>query len=552
MRAAIYARYSSDLQRDDSIEDQVRICRARIEKEGWQIGGTYTDHAISGASRFRPGYQKLMEDARAHVFDVVVAEALDRLSRDQEDVAGLYKRLNFSGVKIVTISEGEITELHVGLKGAMNALFLKDLAQKIRRGLEGRVRKGKSGGGLGYGYEVIRAFDAGGEPVRGNLVINDAKAAIVRRIFKEYAIGCSPRAIAGALNKEDLPGPSGKPWGPSTIYGNWRRGTGILNNELYVGRRVWNRQKFIKDPVTGNRVTRYNPAEALVIENVPDLRIVSDDLWDEVKKRQRETRHTISHGKAGIRSERARRPAYLLSGLLHCGVCGGGFSKRNDTHYACSTAHDRGTCTNLLRIRRDVLEASVLSGLKTHLMRPELVREFIAEYNHELDRLTASNDLDGRQRAQELARIDREIRAIIDAIKAGFRTASMQSELLTLEGDREKLLKAIKAKQPKLVRLHPSLDQIYRKKIARLEENLNEESVRIEAAEGLRGLIREIRLIPEEGELQIELVGDITSILAFSNESPRQASSAGALITLVAGERYHLYRTTLIWSPRPK
>src|SRR6185437_15727805 len=100
-----------------------------------------------------------------------------------------------------------------------------------------------------------------------------------------------------------------------------------------------------------------------------------------------------------------------------------------------------------------------------------------------------------------LARMDREIRAVIDAIKAGFRTASMQSELLTLEGDREKLLKTIKAKQPKLVRLHPSLDQIYQKKIARLEENLNEESVRIEAAESLRGLIREIRLIPEEGKL---------------------------------------------------
>ena len=76
--------------------------------EGWQIGGTYTDHATSGASRFGPGYQKLMEDAKAHVFEVVAAEALDRLSRDREGVAGLYKRLNFSGVMIVTNPEGEL------------------------------------------------------------------------------------------------------------------------------------------------------------------------------------------------------------------------------------------------------------------------------------------------------------------------------------------------------------------------------------------------------------------------------------------------------------
>src|SRR5258707_13713343 len=107
VRAAIYARYSSDLQRDASIEDQVRICKARIESEGWQAAGTYTDHAISGSVRMRPGYQKLLEDARNGAFEVVVAEALDRLSRDQEDVAGLYKHLTFADVKLITIGAGE-------------------------------------------------------------------------------------------------------------------------------------------------------------------------------------------------------------------------------------------------------------------------------------------------------------------------------------------------------------------------------------------------------------------------------------------------------------
>jgi DNA invertase Pin-like site-specific DNA recombinase len=168
MRAVICARYSSDQQRDASIEDQIRVCERRIEQEGWTLLHSYVDRAQSGASRLRPGYQKLLEDARAASFDIVVSEALDRVSRDQEDVAALYKHLSFAGVKLVTTAEGEINELHVGLKGTMNALFLKDLAQKTRRGLEGRVRQGRSGGGLCYGYEVVREWALDGSPIRGS------------------------------------------------------------------------------------------------------------------------------------------------------------------------------------------------------------------------------------------------------------------------------------------------------------------------------------------------------------------------------------------------
>ena len=175
--------------------------RARIEREGWTYLHAYTDRAISGASTLRPAYQSLLDDARRGQFDIVVAEALDRLSRDQEDVAGLFKRLRFAGIRLVTLAEGEITELHVGLKGTMNALFLKDLADKTRRGLEGRVRQGRAGGGLCYGYDVVRERDANGEPIYGGRKINEAEAGVVRRIFAEFAAGKSPRRIAFALNR---------------------------------------------------------------------------------------------------------------------------------------------------------------------------------------------------------------------------------------------------------------------------------------------------------------------------------------------------------------
>ena len=139
-KVAIYARYSSDLQSDASIEDQIRICSTRAKQENWQIANIYTDHGISGASLMRPGIQMLMQDAMAGKFDVVLAEGLDRLSRDQQDIAGIYKRFQFAGIPIHTLSDGgEVSDIHIGLKGTMNALFLKDLAAKTHRGLSGML-----------------------------------------------------------------------------------------------------------------------------------------------------------------------------------------------------------------------------------------------------------------------------------------------------------------------------------------------------------------------------------------------------------------------------
>jgi DNA invertase Pin-like site-specific DNA recombinase len=135
VKVTFYARYSSDNQRDASIADQLRVCRAYAERQGWTICEKYTYHAVSGATLLRAGFQALMRDALNRRFDIVLPESLDRFGRDQEDMAGLFKRLTFAAVNIVTIAEGDITHLHIGFKGTMNALFLKDLAEKTHRGL---------------------------------------------------------------------------------------------------------------------------------------------------------------------------------------------------------------------------------------------------------------------------------------------------------------------------------------------------------------------------------------------------------------------------------
>ena len=234
MRVSIYARYSSDLQRAASIEDQLLVCTERVVREKWTLTATYTDRGMSGASHLRPGIKNFLRARAIGEFDIVLAEALDRISRDQEHVASFFKLMSFSGIRIVTLAEGEISELHVGLKGTMNALFLKDLADKTRRGLRGRVEQGRSGGGLSYGYKIVENGERGGRE------IDQAEAAVVRRIFSDFAAGKSPRRIAAELNREGTPV-------PAVDFGAIRRsadmryaGRRILRNELYIGRLVWN------------------------------------------------------------------------------------------------------------------------------------------------------------------------------------------------------------------------------------------------------------------------------------------------------------------------
>ncbi len=542
MRAAIYARYSTENQREASIEDQVRICTARIAAEGWNVVGTYTDHALSGANHLRPGYQQLLADARAGAFDVVVAEALDRLSRDQEHVAGFFKQLTFCGIKIVTVAEGEITELHVGLKGTMNALFLKDLAQKTRRGLEGRVRQGRSGGGLCFGYDVVREVDARGDAVAGGRTVNEAEAAVVRRIFDEYAQGRPPRAIARGLNADGVRGPFGGTWSPSTINGSASRGTGILNNELYVGRLVWNRLHYSKDPNTSKRRSRLNAKSAWIEQPVPALRIIDEALWQRVKERQLAVRkNTRPDKRQPAQFWEGRRPRYLFSGLIKCGACGGNYVVISKHLYGCARARDRGTCSNLLNIRRDALEATVINGLKSRLMDPALFEVFAREFIAELNRIRAAGQARRRNLEDEQATIERRLRKLVDAIADGVSARALKDELLRLEARQQELGQILSKPADARPLIHPALAAIYRRKVADLHEALQHEDTRAEAAEILRDLIDEITLVPDDGTLRIDLRGALAGILQLTSDSKKPAADGSGLeqIKLVAGTCNH-------------
>src|SRR5246500_5221106 len=193
MGAVIYARFSSELQREESIDDQVEVCRREAERQGWTVAKVYADRAQSGGSRFRPQYQQMIADAEAKQFDVLVCEALDRLGRKLADIADLHDRLSFRGVKIHTVATGAVTQLHIGMLGTMAQLYLSDLREKVWRGQLGRARQGRIPGGIADRYGARAERDASGG---GRRIINEAEAAVVRRIFEDYAAGTGPRTIA--------------------------------------------------------------------------------------------------------------------------------------------------------------------------------------------------------------------------------------------------------------------------------------------------------------------------------------------------------------------
>jgi site-specific DNA recombinase len=533
IRAAIYARYSSDLQRESSIKDQARVCRERIERDGGRVVETYSDAAISGArASNRPGLQKLLADAKAGRFDTLYAEALDRLSRDQEDVAGLFKRLRHADVRIVTLSEGEISELHVGLKGTMNQLFLKDLAAKIRRGQRGAAEAGRAAGGRSYGHDVVRKLGDDGEVERGLRKINEREAAVVRRIFAEYVAGRGPKAIAGDLNREGIPAPRGGAWSASTINGHKERLFGILTNPLYNGELVFNRVNYKRDPDTGRREIRTTEAKDWVRVPAPELRIVDPDTW----KRAQELRARFSTHKP----HDARRPRHLLSGLVRCAVCSGPLAVASHGRLQCTNYRERATCTNSRTVPIAELQSQVLASLREKLWKPGVFDRFVKHWVGSRTKIAAERD-------QELAKLDREdaqlkakLARMADAIAEGLAFDALTEKIRAAQ-DRLRAIADERARLSNLapvVEVSPDLAAKFQRRVEQIERRLfgqdTNPAVQAEAREQLRALIGGVLVTPgkERGEYSAQLMADVAEVLALGFD---RGATGGARIALNIG-----------------
>jgi len=331
MNVAFYGRYSSDNQRETSIEDQRRVVARWAERQGHVIAAEFADAAVSGANaKVRKGLQVALKAvlSRPRRFDAIAVDQLSRLSRDVGDTDAIVKQLRFSGIRVVAVAEGidtadETTKISVTVKSLVNELYLDDLRKTTKRGMDGQFLKDFSTGGKTYGYRSQPVHDPSGRtdpwgnpvPIGYRLTVHPDEAAVVREVFRMFCDGYGEKVIAKHLNKQHTE----RLWRPSTIYF-------MLQNSRYAGKFHFNRREWRKNPETGRRVYRWRPEDQWESRPIDGLRIVDDATWEAAQHRLKTRRHLFSTGTSGI---------HLLSGILVCDRCGGPFTLISNC-YGCN------------------------------------------------------------------------------------------------------------------------------------------------------------------------------------------------------------------------
>ncbi len=528
LKAAVYARYSSSLQRPTSIEDQIARCRESAARFGCEIADEhiYSDQEISGATAQRPGYQRLTEAAKRLEFDAIIVEDQDRLWRDQAEMHAALNRLRFRGTKVFSVATGtNLTDktgsIVAAVKGWQDEAFLDSLREKTRRGMRGQVARGLSTGGRAYGYRSVPIPDPArtdpyGQPlvIGSRRVIDKAEAKVVRRIFEMYASGLSAKAITYRLNSESAPPPRPKRgrkvqgWTWTTISGSREKGIGILNNELYRGTYFWNRSGKLRDPETGKRITRRRGKEDWLRVEVPELRIISEELWQRVKVRQGESEKRRTKGQRGG----ATRHAYLFSGLLRCAECGAHYTARGGGRYVCSFHKNRGpnVCGNSRVVRRDVLEHRLLEVIEQEILTPEAVAYLTEKVNGALQRANHRSMSARRAPEAELREAEREAENIKQAVRHGKATAILLEMLEAVETKIQRL-RAASITEPQVkaaVRTLPGLVERY---VRDLRSVLGRNTDRARFL--LARLLGDVILRPDDQGLVAEVRGNLGVLL---------------------------------------
>jgi site-specific DNA recombinase len=404
-RCAVYTRYSSDLQRPSSTEDQIRQCRTVGEEQRWAVLDRFirSDAELSGQSLVgRTGLDELIRLAKSspRPFDGIIIDDTSRLGRYAPDVLRVVDILENNGV-FVYFAAQRLDSRNPGFRQVFTIFAMMDeqhvaqLAQKVHRGQKGRALKGYVPGGKTYGYkntaveDPTRRGDHGRPAVIGvEQRTSPEQAPIIIRIFQMYAAGQSYTRIAKTLNREGIQSPmpprKGKVrgWCPSAI-------RELLLNEKYRGVLVWNRTKTVRNRETGRSEQRPRPQSEWIRIEVPEMRIVSEELWNAAREQNRRARE--KHGPrvlGGMNRTEASR-CYLLSGLMECGSCGRNITitsgKTPYSRYGCPNHRSRGLCDNEVTILQTKLEEQLISALVKNLLRPELQDELLSLFQESVN-----------------------------------------------------------------------------------------------------------------------------------------------------------------------
>ncbi|MGA2631739.1 MAG: recombinase family protein [Terriglobia bacterium] len=458
LRCAAYARYSSDLQRPASIDDQVRNCRKYAALAGWTIAEDYvrSDAELTGQTlNSRGGLESLIADAKRspRPFDCVLIDDTSRFGRNLPDVLKLAEIFKYNGVSLYFVSQrldSRVPDFRILLTihGLVDEQYIVGVRDKVHRGQEGRVLAGYNPGGKCYGYRNIpvedptRRGEYGRAAILGvRLEIVEEQAVILRQIFEMYAAGHGLGAIAKYLNARGIRSPqpprksSIRAWCPSGI-------RNMLRNERYRGVVVWNRTHKVRNPETGREVMRRRPEPEHVRAEHPNLRIISEELWNEVEAHIRGINEHGGFQRLGGMNRTAQSRTYIFSGKLQCecganmviGGGGGAYVK-----YVCPSARYRGICSNKLYIRRDRLEEQLLNALASNLRRPELLEGALESFKEQLEcrareiRQTADS-INEPQLRVELEKATERARNLVEAIAVQRTSPFLSQELARVEG----------------------------------------------------------------------------------------------------------------------
>jgi len=443
MKAAIYSRFSTEKQRDASIDDQIRECERVARAAGLEVVARFQDKSMSGGTASRPGYQSMLTAARNRDFTIIIAEDISRLWRNRAEFGPRSAELEDLGVHCVTCVGDDTRRdgwgLVIQIKQAVAEHARREASYRTRRGLEGNAIAGKPTGGRAYGYIAAR------DSATGQIEIDETEAVIVRRIFELYAAGTCPRSIAALLNAEGIPSPGARwnrtvrrrdrKWLASAIHGDVNRGTGILNNRRYSGVVLWGRTEWKRSAADSNKRRHRILASGSANETADErLRIVPQALWDRVKARQAQRSHGIGalvRGGLRQRAPGAGRPArHLFSGLLSCAVCEAAFVLRNRTCYCCATHWNGLACSNVINVSRDLVRDVMLAGIREDLRDPaitdEIERRFAAALRRQHQPATATDH-------KRIAQLQTEIDNATTAIMSGLLSPALRARLETAE-----------------------------------------------------------------------------------------------------------------------
>lgn len=527
MTAAIYARFSTDKQSEASIADQFRVCEVRAAAEGVAVTARHGDNGISGSTPVaqRPGGRALLADALAGRITVVLVESLDRISRDQVELERTVRRLEHRGIRIIGVSDGYDStaasrKVVRAVRGIVAELYLDDLRAKTHRGLAGKAAAGYSAGGRSYGYRS----EPDGRGFR--LVVDEGRAEWVRWIFARYADGWSAQRIAHELNVRQVPAPRSGSWAASCLYGSAKQGTGLLNNELYIGRVIWNRRQWVKDPDTGRRQKVERPCSEWQVYEDPALRVVSDELWQAARQR----RATPRRNGGGAGKGGAART--LFGGLLRCGACGGAVTATSARHYSCVARKDRGpTVCPGVSAPREATDQRLLTMVRKDLLGPDAVARLQRRLADISSTVAAAEKQAARARRARLDELDREIANFVRTIADGLSSPAVTAALQRAEAERSTLESSAAPPAPEISAA--AVAETYRRRLFDLERALDVDRER--ARHLLAELIGRVSIV-REGE---RVFADVEM------EQPARLLVAGCPLGVVAGARFSTRRLTI-------